>query len=74
MRRTEPAAPGCCLTCLRVSGGEGAKLLRRSVAALMAAPPAERRGIVEAIEQRIVELYDVPTAVLHADAEQLGSV
>lgn len=42
---------------LHQSGGEGAELLRRWAAALMAAPPAERRGIVEAVERRVVELY-----------------
>lgn len=42
---------------LRASGGEGAELLRRWVAALMTAPAEERRAIVEAVEQRITELY-----------------
>lgn len=43
---------------LAVSGGEGAELLRRWVAALMSAPAGERLAIVEAIERRITELYE----------------
>ncbi len=43
---------------LRIAGGEGAALLRRWVAALLAAPQEERESIVAAVERRIIETYD----------------
>ncbi|MBL8745456.1 MAG: hypothetical protein JNK58_03775 [Phycisphaerae bacterium] len=66
---------------LTIAGGEGAELLRRWVAALMNAPPEERRGIVEAVEKRIVDLYhpvttEPPTAedaTLHLHAQPIES-
>jgi hypothetical protein len=59
---------------LRMAGGEGAELLRRWSAALLAAPASERRAIVEAVEKRIVELYAsgdaaTPETLLHIAGE-----
>lgn len=43
---------------LRLSGGQGAELARRWLAALMLAPATEREAIVQAVEARMTELYD----------------
>jgi hypothetical protein len=40
---------------------EGPELIRRWVAALLVAPVEERESIVEAIEQRITQLYGTST-------------
>lgn len=48
-----------------MSGGGSADLLRRWTAALLAVPPAEREGVIEAIEQRVAELYPAPARPLH---------
>jgi hypothetical protein len=39
---------------------DGVELARRWLAALMIAPEAERPGLVEALERRLVETYGVP--------------
>lgn len=57
---------------LQQTGGEGAELCRRWVAALLLAPESERRSIVEAVEQRIVETYgETPPRHPAEDAERL---
>lgn len=56
---------------LRMSGGEGAELMRRWMAALLIAPAEERRGIVEAVEARIVSIHGSPTGSGTVDDETL---
>lgn len=55
---------------LRMAGGEGAELLRRWSAALLMAPAAERRAIVEAVEARIVELYAAESPLVDGEEEE----
>lgn len=45
---------------LRLSGGSGAELVRRWVAALLNVPEEERGAVVEAVEARLAEEYDLP--------------
>jgi len=42
---------------MRLSGGGGAELARRWVAALLSVPAQERRQLVEEVERRITEVY-----------------
>lgn len=62
---------------LRLAGGTGPELVRRWVAALLSVPADEREAVVEAVEARLLEEYDLPAlsgAVSSAEVEPMFHV